>query len=159
MERSRVGNLGPAVKRRKSARVERATMPSPSLPRSLTSSTEECCDGPDTGRSIEINCPLGDPALAAEARRLKARGIEVLDFALGEPDFDTPLSIQQAAVRAMGSGQTHYTPAAGIPELPSGCRGVLHEGPWAARRSGPGRHLQRVQAVDPQRVDDRLRAG
>src|SRR5262249_5599350 len=47
----------------------------------------------------------------------KAQGLEVLDFALGEPDFGTPAHIQEAAVRAMRSGQTHYTPPAGIPEL------------------------------------------
>jgi aspartate aminotransferase len=57
--------------------------------------------------------------MAAEAKRLKAQGVQVLDFALGEPDFDTPHHIQQAAIRAMNSGQTHYTPAPGIPELRS----------------------------------------
>src|SRR5262249_171401 len=56
-------------------------------------------------------------AMAAEAKRLKAQGVTVLDFALGEPDFNTPDHIQQAAIRAMKAGQTHYTPAAGIPEL------------------------------------------
>jgi aspartate aminotransferase len=57
--------------------------------------------------------------MAAEAKRLKAQGVEVLDFALGEPDFETPPNIQEAAIRAMKSGQTHYTPAAGIAELRS----------------------------------------
>ncbi len=57
--------------------------------------------------------------MAAEAKRLKSQGIAVLDFALGEPDFDTPMNIQEAALRAIRSGQTHYTPAAGIPELRS----------------------------------------
>ena len=61
--------------------------------------------------------PSATLAMAAEARRLKGRGVDVLDFALGEPDFDTPLNIQDAAIRAMRSGQTHYTPPAGIPEL------------------------------------------
>jgi len=55
--------------------------------------------------------------MAAEARRLKAKGIEVLDFSLGEPDFPTPANIQEAALKAMRAGQTHYTPAAGIAEL------------------------------------------
>jgi len=55
--------------------------------------------------------------MGAEARRLKAKGIEVLDFALGEPDFDTPANIQQAAWKAISGGLTHYTPPAGIPEL------------------------------------------
>jgi aspartate aminotransferase len=61
--------------------------------------------------------PSATLAMAAEARRLKAKGIEVLDFSLGEPDFPTPANIQDAAITAMRSGQTHYTPAAGIAEL------------------------------------------
>ena len=61
--------------------------------------------------------PSATLAMAAEAKRLKSQGVEVLDFALGEPDFNTPANIQEAAIRAMRSGQTHYTPPAGIPEL------------------------------------------
>jgi aspartate aminotransferase len=61
--------------------------------------------------------PSATLAMAAEARRLKGEGVDVLDFALGEPDFDTPANIQEAAIRAMRSGKTHYTPPAGIPEL------------------------------------------
>src|SRR5437868_12846139 len=61
--------------------------------------------------------PSATLAMAAEARRLKSEGVQVLDFALGEPDFTTPENIQEAAIRAMRSGQTHYTPPAGIPEL------------------------------------------
>jgi aspartate aminotransferase len=61
--------------------------------------------------------PSATLAMGAEARRLKAKGIEVLDFALGEPDFDTPENIQEAAIKAIRTGQTHYTPPAGIPEL------------------------------------------
>ncbi len=61
--------------------------------------------------------PSATLAMAAEARRLKGQGVDVLDFALGEPDFDTPPNIQEAAIRAMKAGFTHYTPPAGIPEL------------------------------------------
>ena len=61
--------------------------------------------------------PSATQMLVAETRRLQARGIEVLDLAFGEPDFDTPRNIQEAAIRAMRCGLTHYTPAAGIPEL------------------------------------------
>jgi aspartate aminotransferase len=61
--------------------------------------------------------PSATLAMGAEARKLKAQGLEILDFALGEPDFDTPANIQDAAVRAMREGKTHYTPPAGIPEL------------------------------------------
>jgi len=65
----------------------------------------------------ELISPSATLAMAAEARRLKAKGVEVLDFSLGEPDFATPANIQEAALKAMRTGQTHYTPAAGIPEL------------------------------------------
>jgi len=61
--------------------------------------------------------PSATLAMAAEARRLKAEGVEVFDFALGEPDFNTPENIQEAAIQAMKAGHTHYTPPAGIPEL------------------------------------------
>jgi aspartate aminotransferase len=64
-----------------------------------------------------VIAPSATLAMAAEAKHLKSNGIEVLDFALGEPDFDTPRHIQEAAFRAIRSGKTHYTPAAGIPEL------------------------------------------
>jgi aspartate aminotransferase len=61
--------------------------------------------------------PSATLAMAAEARRLKSGGVEVYDFALGEPDFDTPKNVQEAAFRAIRAGLTHYTPPAGIPEL------------------------------------------
>ena len=61
--------------------------------------------------------PSATLAMAAEARRLKGQGVDVMDFALGEPDFATPENIQEAAIRAMRAGHTHYTPPAGIPEL------------------------------------------
>ncbi len=65
----------------------------------------------------QLIAPSATLAMAAAARKLKASGVDVLDFALGEPDFDTPANIQEAAIRAMRSGKTHYTPPAGIPEL------------------------------------------
>ncbi|HWE40620.1 MAG TPA: pyridoxal phosphate-dependent aminotransferase [Isosphaeraceae bacterium] len=61
--------------------------------------------------------PSATMAMAAEAKKLKSKGVDVADFALGEPDFPTPAHIQEAAIRAMRDGQTHYTPAPGIPEL------------------------------------------
>ncbi len=61
--------------------------------------------------------PSATLAMAAEAKRLKSEGLDILDFALGEPDFDTPSNVQEAAFKAIRSGKTHYTPAAGIPEL------------------------------------------
>lgn len=51
------------------------------------------------------------------AKELRAQGKPVVDFTLGEPDFDTPSHICEAAKRALDEGRTHYTQAAGIPEL------------------------------------------
>jgi len=51
------------------------------------------------------------------ARALEAQGRSVVHLEIGEPDFDTPAHIIEAGVNALRSGQTHYTPAAGIPEL------------------------------------------
>lgn len=61
--------------------------------------------------------PSATLAAAARAKQLKAQGVAVLDFSLGEPDFTTPEHICAAAARAVRDGQTHYTPAAGTAEL------------------------------------------
>ena len=61
--------------------------------------------------------PSATMAAAAKAKALKAAGHDVLNFTLGEPDFDTPLHVRDAAKRAMDAGKTHYTPAGGLPEL------------------------------------------
>src|SRR5712691_1784834 len=61
--------------------------------------------------------PSATLAAAAKARQMKSEGIHVFDFSLGEPDFPTPEHICRAAVQAMQHGNTHYTPASGIPEL------------------------------------------
>src|SRR5690606_41805279 len=55
--------------------------------------------------------------MGARARVLKARGVDVIDLSVGEPDADTPEAIKEAAVRALAAGRTKYTPAAGLPEL------------------------------------------
>ncbi|MDD3041979.1 MAG: pyridoxal phosphate-dependent aminotransferase [Methanosarcinaceae archaeon] len=51
------------------------------------------------------------------ANQMIKEGTDVINFSLGEPDFDTPKNICDAAVKAMYEGQTHYAPSAGIPEL------------------------------------------
>lgn len=56
-------------------------------------------------------------AAAAKAKQLKAEGIHVYDFSLGEPDFPTPEHICRAAFQAMIDGHTHYTPAQGTLEV------------------------------------------
>ncbi len=55
--------------------------------------------------------------VTALANALKAKGIDVIGFGTGEPDFDTPDHIKAAAIRAIESGKTKYTPSGGIPEL------------------------------------------
>jgi aspartate aminotransferase len=61
--------------------------------------------------------PSATLAAGAKARQMKAAGIKVFDFSLGEPDFPTPAHICRAADAAMAAGHTHYTPVNGIPEL------------------------------------------
>jgi aspartate aminotransferase len=58
-------------------------------------------------------------AVTARAKELKAQGVDVVGFGAGEPDFDTPEYIKQAAVEALKAGQTKYTAAAGIIQLKS----------------------------------------
>ncbi len=53
----------------------------------------------------------------ARAKALEAQGRDVIHLEIGEPDFDTPAHIVEAAVRALREGHTHYTPAAGVPTL------------------------------------------
>ncbi len=53
----------------------------------------------------------------AKARALEAKGRSIVHLEIGEPDFDTPAFIRQAAVRALDEGFTHYGPSAGLPEV------------------------------------------
>ncbi len=61
--------------------------------------------------------PSSTLAITAKAKELKAEGIDVVGFGAGEPDFNTPEHINQAAIQAIHDGFTKYTPASGIPEL------------------------------------------
>jgi aspartate aminotransferase len=56
-------------------------------------------------------------AIDSKAKQMKAEGQDVVGFGAGEPDFDTPQHIKEAATKALAAGFTKYTPAAGIPEL------------------------------------------
>ncbi|MDH7599553.1 MAG: pyridoxal phosphate-dependent aminotransferase [Sedimentisphaerales bacterium] len=56
-------------------------------------------------------------AVTAKAAELRAKGVDVIGFGAGEPDFDTPDYIKQAAIKALQEGKTKYTPTVGIPEL------------------------------------------
>ena len=61
--------------------------------------------------------PSATIALTQMARDLKATGKDVISLSVGEPDFDTPEHIKQAAIAAINAGHTKYTPVSGIPEL------------------------------------------
>src|SRR5258705_12260053 len=56
-------------------------------------------------------------SIDSKAKAMKAEGIDVCGFGAGEPDFDTPEHIKKAAIEALETGFTKYTPSAGIPEL------------------------------------------
>lgn len=56
-------------------------------------------------------------AITAKAKMMKTRGIDVISFGAGEPDFDTPKHIKHAAIRAIDEGFTKYTQVGGIDEL------------------------------------------
>ena len=56
-------------------------------------------------------------AVTTKARELKAAGMDVIGLGAGEPDFDTPQNIKDAAIKAINDGQTKYTAVEGIPEL------------------------------------------
>ncbi len=53
----------------------------------------------------------------AKAKQMKSEGIDVISFAAGEPDFNTPDHVKDAGKRAIDDNKTYYTPASGIPEL------------------------------------------
>lgn len=61
--------------------------------------------------------PSATLKITSEIKRLKKEGKKVINFAGGEPDFDTPHKIKEDAKKAIDSGFTKYTPVAGIPEL------------------------------------------
>ena len=56
-------------------------------------------------------------AMTKRSRELKATGVDVINLSIGEPDFDTPKHIIEAAYQAMLDGYTHYPPVSGLPEL------------------------------------------
>ncbi len=56
-------------------------------------------------------------AVTSMAALLKSQGVDIIGFGAGEPDFDTPKNIKNAAINAIESGKTKYTPSGGLPEL------------------------------------------
>ena len=76
-------------------------------------------------RRLEVIAPSGTIAVTNQIFRLRADGIRVLNFGAGEPDFETPERIGDAARRAIADGQTRYTPAAGLMELREAIRAKM----------------------------------
>ena len=68
-------------------------------------------------RTLERVKPSPTMAITSKARELKAAGFDVISLGAGEPDFDTPDNIKQAAIEAILRGETKYTAVDGIPEL------------------------------------------
>ena len=73
-------------------------------------------DYPISSRAASL-APSLTLAISAKAKELRARGEDVIGFGAGEPDFDTPQHIKDAAAQALADGFTKYTPSSGIPEL------------------------------------------
>ena len=71
----------------------------------------------ELARRIRQIPPSATLALNAKANQLKAQGVDVVNFGVGEPDFDTPENIREAAIRAIQEGFTRYTPVGGILEF------------------------------------------
>jgi aspartate aminotransferase len=69
--------------------------------------------------------PSATIAMATKAKQMRADGIDVISFAAGEPDFDTPAAIREAAKAGIDEGLTRYPPSAGTPELRSAIREKL----------------------------------
>src|SRR3990167_5463340 len=61
-------------------------------------------------------------SITAKAKKMQAEGINVIGFGAGEPDFDTPVNIKEAAKKAIDKGFTKYTPTGGTKELKDAIR-------------------------------------
>jgi aspartate/methionine/tyrosine aminotransferase len=95
-------------------------------------------DASATGTSLGLADSLGRLgtetafSVLARARELERQGREIVHLEIGEPDFDTPDHVKEAAIAALRAGATHYCPTAGIPEL----------------REEAARYLSRTRGVD-----------
>ena len=67
--------------------------------------------------ALERVKPSPTMAITSKAREMKAAGFDVIGLGAGEPDFDTPDNVKQAAIAAIQRGETKYTAVDGIPEL------------------------------------------
>jgi len=90
-------------------------------------------------RRINALSPSMTIAVSTLAQELKAQGKDILSFSAGEPDFDTPEAIKEAAIDALRQGFTKYTAVAGIPELLDAIAGKLER--------DNGLHYERSQII------------
>jgi aspartate aminotransferase len=74
-------------------------------------------ESPQFSDNVRKLKPSATMAVSALAKRLASEGRDILDLSAGEPDFDTPAFVRDAAIRGIQSGQTRYTPPAGTPAL------------------------------------------
>jgi aspartate aminotransferase len=70
-----------------------------------------------TAARLDRVSPSQTIAISTKARQLKAAGRDIISLSAGEPDFDTPENVKQAAIRAIQAGETKYTDVAGTPAL------------------------------------------
>ena len=68
-------------------------------------------------KRLDAVVPSATLAINARAQALRAQGVDVISFGAGEPDFDTPSNVREAAKSAIDQGRTRYTAVSGIPEL------------------------------------------
>ena len=71
-------------------------------------------------RAMNLN-PSLTLEISAKAKALKSEGKDICSLSAGEPDFDTPIFVRDAAMKALKDGYTRYGPAGGDPELLIGC--------------------------------------
>ena len=103
--------------------------------------------------------PSATIAVTDKARALKAAGRNVIGLGAGEPDFDTPDNIKQAAIRAIDAGKTKYTDVDGIPELKDA---IIAQVPARERprlQAEPDHRRHRRQAGALQRADGDHQSG
>ncbi|WP_336337239.1 pyridoxal phosphate-dependent aminotransferase [Haloarcula brevis] len=81
----------------------------------------------DFASRVERVEPSATLAISNKAAELEAEGKDVVDLSVGEPDFDTPENIKQAAKDALDAGHTGYTSSNGIPELKEAIAEKLHD--------------------------------
>jgi aspartate aminotransferase len=84
--------------------------------------------GIPTADRLKRVSPSATLKLTAKAKEMKAKGLPVIGFGAGEPDFDTPDPVKEAGVKALAAGFTKYTPTSGTPELREAvCRKFLQD--------------------------------